>query len=77
MTSDRQGHITTCVIWRVTPPTPAQLAAWRQLWARLLGPVDHPPEMSEAPGATTPEASKNCEPDFVDQAVGKPPCNIP
>jgi hypothetical protein len=33
-------HIT----WRQAPPTPAQLAAWRQLWARLLGPVERDPE---------------------------------
>lgn len=25
------------VAWHDTPPTPAQLAAWNALWARLLG----------------------------------------
>jgi hypothetical protein len=38
--SEPQAHI----VWRTTPPTPAQLAAWRQLWARLLGPVERDPE---------------------------------
>ena len=71
--SEPQVHIT----WHTTPPSPAQLTAWRQLWAKLLRPVDHPQEMSEAPGTAIPKASKNCELDFVDYAVGKPPCNIP
>jgi hypothetical protein len=34
--NEPQAHI----VWRTTPPTPAQLAAWRQLWARLLGEVE-------------------------------------
>ncbi len=48
-------HIPCCVTLVTTPATPAQLAAWRQLWARLLGHVDptqevlRPQELS--PGA--------------------------
>jgi hypothetical protein len=28
------------IVWRNAPPTPAQCAAWRQLWQRILSPVD-------------------------------------
>ncbi len=43
-------HIT----WRTEPPSLAQLAAWRQLWDRLLGHVD-PSQKREPqdPGAVT------------------------
>jgi hypothetical protein len=64
MTSEWPCSIT----WRQESPTPAQRAAWERLWARLLG---HPgPETTKAPGIAAPEASKNCGPDVVDQAVG-------
>jgi|RhiMethySRZTD1v2_1073278.scaffolds.fasta_scaffold706656_2 hypothetical protein len=33
------------ITWRNTPPSPAQLAAWDRLWARLLGAT-----MTEASG---------------------------
>jgi hypothetical protein len=62
--SEQPCHIT----WRQESPTPAQRAAWERLWARLLG---HPgPATTKAPGIAAPEASKNCGPDVVDQAVG-------
>jgi hypothetical protein len=32
------------IIWHITPPSPAQLAAWDWLWARLLGSVERDPE---------------------------------
>lgn len=38
------------------PVDPGQLAAWRWLWRRLLGGFD--PEKSDAPEASTSEASK-------------------
>ena len=47
--SERPCHIT----WRQEPPTPAQRAAWRQLWARLLGHIspETPQPQEEPPGA--------------------------
>lgn len=33
--SERQESVQ--IIWRTTPPSPAQIAAWNALWARLLG----------------------------------------
>jgi hypothetical protein len=47
--SEQPCHIT----WRHEPPTPAQLAAWRQLWARLLSqPGPETPQPQEvSPGA--------------------------
>ena len=56
------------ITWREEPPTPAQRAAWNKLWRRLLGQSG--PETTKAPGITAPEASMNCGPDIVDQAVG-------
>lgn len=47
--SEPQAHI----VWRTTPPTSAQLAAWRQLWARLLG---HPGPETPQPQEDTPGA---------------------
>jgi hypothetical protein len=47
--SERPCHIT----WRQEPPTPAQLAAWHQLWARLLG---HPGPETRQPQEDTPGA---------------------
>ena len=55
------------ITWRQEPPTPAQLAAWRQLWTRLLG--DPAPPMTEALGVAIPRASRNNEPDCADQAA--------
>ena len=52
--SEPQVHIT----WHTTPPSPAQLAAWRQLWARLLGPIESGPETPQ-PQEDTPGAA-NC-----------------
>jgi hypothetical protein len=46
------------VTWHTTPPTPAQLAAWRQLWARLLGHVEPAPETRQ-PQEDTPGASND------------------
>lgn len=55
--SDPQCHIT----WRTTPPSPAQLAAWDRLWARLLGQTgpktQGPQEMS--PGASNVAVAGN------------------
>ena len=31
------GNDNVRVTWHTTPPTPTQLAAWRELWQRLLG----------------------------------------
>ena len=39
-TSNAHIHIT----WHTTPPTPAQLVAWRWLWTRPLGHTDPGPE---------------------------------
>jgi hypothetical protein len=41
------------VTWHTTPPSTAQRAAWRQLWARLLG---HPGPETPQPQADTPGA---------------------
>ena len=51
--SEPQVHIT----WRATPPSPAQLAAWRRLWARLLGPVDRGPETRQPQDPVEPGAA--------------------
>jgi hypothetical protein len=59
--SEQQVHIR----WRDTPPSPAQLAAWRWLWTRLLD-ERHSPKNVEAPGDTIPGASATYEPDCVD-----------
>jgi hypothetical protein len=47
--SERPCRIT----WRRESPTPAQRAAWRQLWARLLG---HPGPETPQPQEDTPGA---------------------
>jgi len=46
--SERPCHIT----WRRAPPKPAQRAAWRQLWARLLGQpgLEVPQPQGDIPG---------------------------
>jgi hypothetical protein len=54
--SDQEGSVQ--ITWHTTPPSPAQLTAWRQLWARLLGPADRGPETPQPqdllhPGAAT------------------------
>jgi hypothetical protein len=43
------------ITWRQECPTPAQLTAWRQLWARLLGYVTPDPETRQ-PQEDTPGA---------------------
>jgi hypothetical protein len=47
--SERLCHIT----WRQEPPTPAQCAAWKRLWTRLLGQPGPgtPQPQEETPGA--------------------------
>jgi hypothetical protein len=61
--SDSRPSSAVQVIWRYTPPTPAQLQAWRQLWARLLGDVDptpaapQPRDHGSTGAATVTEAS--------------------
>ena len=35
------------VTWHATPAPPAQLTAWRWLWARLLGQTKPDPKISE------------------------------
>jgi hypothetical protein len=47
--SEQPCHIT----WRQEPPTPAQRAAWRQLWARLLS---HPGPETPQPQEVSPGA---------------------
>lgn len=48
--SERQVHIT----WHTTPPSPAQLTAWRWLWTRLdrvdPGPETRQPQDPREPG---------------------------
>lgn len=51
-----EQQTTVQVSWHATPPTPAQLAAWRWLWGRLLGHVELPPE-KEQPQAGKPGAA--------------------
>lgn len=68
MTSDRQGQVTTRVIWHTPPPTPAQLAAWRQLWARLLGTPGL--ETRQPQDLPSPRATQHDGSDGTDQAVG-------
>ena len=46
-------HIT----WRATPPSPAQLAAWDWLWARLLGHVASGPETRQPQDHVGPRAA--------------------
>src|SRR5207245_6066299 len=53
----KQGHVTTSVTWHATPPTPAQRAAWRQLWTRLLDHVDSGPETPKTQDPVEPEAA--------------------
>jgi hypothetical protein len=55
------------ITWHQAPADPAQQATWQRLWAQLLDAPE--PETSEAPGAATSEASKNCGPDCVNQAA--------
>jgi hypothetical protein len=46
--NDREADPIPCLVTIVpAPATPAQLAAWRQLWARLLGHVDPTPEIPQ------------------------------
>lgn len=55
-TSERPCHVT----WHTTPPSPAQLAAWRWLWARLLGycgPETPQPQGSGESGAAPSTAA--------------------
>ena len=47
------------VIWRNTPPTPAQEQAWRKLWTRLLGHVDPTPETPQPQDPVGPRAAKS------------------
>jgi hypothetical protein len=62
---DREADALPCRVTIVpAPATPAQLAAWRQLWARLLGDVDSTPEKShpqphEGTGAVNLAAVEN------------------
>ena len=55
MSSCRLGN-PVHVIWRHTPPSPAQMAAWRWLWARLLGHVDPTPEIPQPQDQGGPRA---------------------
>ena len=57
MTRDRQGSVTPRITWHAIPATPAQLAAWRKLWARLLGHVDTGQETLPYQGHKEGEAS--------------------
>lgn len=45
------------ITWRDTPPTPAQLATWRWLWARLLGDVTPPQETPQPQDPVSPRAA--------------------
>jgi hypothetical protein len=45
------------IIWHTTPPSPVQLAAWRRLWARLLGPVNRGPETPQPQDLANPGAA--------------------
>ena len=38
------------IVWRQEPPTPAQTAAWKNLWTRLFGPETRQPQ-DPRPGA--------------------------
>ena len=51
--TEPQVHIT----WRQEPPTPAQRAAWRQLWARLLEPIERGPETRQPQDLSNPGAA--------------------
>jgi hypothetical protein len=51
--NNQQVHIT----WHTAPPSPAQLVAWRQLWARLLGHVDLRPETPQPQDPVGPRAA--------------------
>jgi hypothetical protein len=59
--SEQPCHIS----WRQEPPTPAQLAAWRQLWTRLLG----------HPGPETPQPQEDT-PGAIDGATVSGGCNL-
>jgi hypothetical protein len=55
------------ITWRQEPPTPAQRAAWRQLWARLLSqPV---PETRQPQDWAGPRATYDDDQDGTDQAA--------
>jgi hypothetical protein len=53
--SNQQGSV--YITWHTTPPSPAQLTAWSQLWARLLGPVDRDPEIPKPQDLSNPGAA--------------------
>jgi len=53
--SEQQGSVR--VTWRVTPPSAAQLSAWRQLWARLLRHVEGAPETLQPQDLSNPGAA--------------------
>ena len=55
------------VTWRTTPPTQAQLTAWRQLWARLLS--QPAPETRQPQDWAGPRAMNDDDQDGIDQAA--------
>jgi|RhiMetdeSRZDD1v2_1073273.scaffolds.fasta_scaffold221442_2 hypothetical protein len=55
--NDREADPIPCLVTIVpAPATPAQLAAWRQLWARLLGHVGSTPEIPQPQDHVCPGA---------------------
>jgi hypothetical protein len=55
------------VTWRATSPSAAQLAAWRQLWTRLLG--HQAPETPQPQDWAGPRATDDDDQDGTDQAA--------
>jgi hypothetical protein len=64
---ERQGS--AHVLWHVTPPSAAQFAAWRQLWVRLLEPVERGPETRQPQDWACPRATDDDDQDGTDQAA--------
>jgi len=55
--------------WRDAEPTPGQIVAWRQFWARLLRRVDEALEIQQPQDRLSPEAVQVDEPDVTNQAA--------
>ena len=45
------------IVWHNDPPSPAQIAAWDRLWARLLGDIAKDPQTTQPQDLANPGAA--------------------